>query len=65
MIRQLQEQRKGPPSQQQQQLSTSATTAAATAAAQQHQLHQLQMTAAYERALKVSSLVFFYAQLLN
>jgi hypothetical protein len=58
MIRQLQEQRKGPPSQQQQ-LSASTTTAAATAAAQQHQLHQLQMTAAYERALKVSSLRFF------
>ena len=58
MIRQLQEQRKGPlpPSQQQQQ--PGATTTATNAVAQHHQ-HLLQMNAAaaaYERALKVRNL---------
>ena len=53
MIRQLQEQRKGPS-----QLQPPTTTTTAAAAVAQHHQHLLQMNAAaaaYERALKVSS----------
>ena len=66
MIRQLQEQRKGPlppsqqPQQQQQQSTAAATTTATNAVAQHHQ-HLLQMNAAaaaYERALKVRNFLF-------
>ena len=66
MIRQLQEQRKGPllPSQQQQQQpQQQTTTTTATNAVSQHHQHLLQMNAAaaaYERALKVRNIFLTY-----